>query len=240
MKQVLHTAKFEVRFVESGKLLEKAKRLRHKVFFKKDGLDEDQFDPFCTHTVVIEKNTEKVIGTYRLLLGSNALRNRGFYSETEFNLEKIKKNCRGELLEMGRACVDSFYRGAPIINLLWRSIISFVDEHHVKYIFGCSSIDNPDPKNIGKIFKFFKANAFSPEEFRVFPLAGKEYPYQREVEFPSTRELIDLIPSLVRGYLKIGAFSCGAPVWDKEFDTADFFMLINTAKLNSLYRDKFS
>jgi putative hemolysin len=37
----------------------------------------------------------------------------------------------------------------------------------------------------------------------------------------------------------MGAFVCGEPVWDRKFDTADFFLMLDTIKMNPIYRDKF-
>jgi putative hemolysin len=45
-------------------------------------------------------------------------------------------------------------------------------------------------------------------------------------------------PSLVRSYLKFGAFVCGEPVLDEEFGTVDFFMLLEMDKISSAYADR--
>jgi putative hemolysin len=226
---------FEVLLIERGELLDKALTLRQKVFFNATGSDRDEFDKFCTHIVAIEKNTKAVVGTYRLLLGSVAAKNVGFYSETEFDLSNIKKNCRGQLLEMGRACVDLAYRRYPIINLMWNKILSYINDNKVKYVLGCASVDNPSPENIGKIFKFLKEAAFSTEAFRVYPLEGKKYPYSENIKSCSTTEALRLMPSLIKSYLKIGAVICAEPVWDKIFNTADFFMLLDMKRANLSY-----
>jgi len=238
-RKLVDIHKFETVIVEDGRFLEKAQVLRRKVFFKEAGKDEDRFDKFCQHLVVIEKRTKNIVGTYRLFLRSVAEETIGFYSETEFDLKNIKKNCRGELLEIGRACVDETYRKYPIINLMWKAIISYIEEYKVKFVFGCASIDNPSPQNVGKIFRFFKERYFSSSRLRVHPLAGKRYPYIDNIKDITETEIMELLPSLIKGYLKMGAIVCGDPAWDKTFNTADFFMLLNTKKINITYRSKF-
>jgi putative hemolysin len=235
--------RFKVLLVRNDRLLTEAQSLRQKVFFKTQGKDEDKFDKFCTHLVVIDKNINKAVGTYRLLLGSVAKKNLGFYSQEEFDLRNINKNCKGQLLEMGRACVDASYRKFPIINLMWKEIISFVAKNEVTYIFGCASIDEPSPEKIGVLLKYFQKRHFSPDKFRVYPLEGKAYPYARNTALLKTdkdKEILKFVPSLIYGYLRMGAHVCSEPVWDKEFNTADFFMLLDTAKMNAFYKKKFS
>jgi putative hemolysin len=43
------------------------------------------------------------------------------------------------------------------------------------------------------------------------------------------------LPSLIKGYLRLGAVVCGPPALDCEFGTADFFILMDMQKLNSSY-----
>ena len=36
------------------------------------------------------------------------------------------------------------------------------------------------------------------------------------------------IPALLRGYLRLGAWICGEPAYDPEFNVADFYVLLTT------------
>ena len=238
MKNSLDLHKFKVIIVQGGRYLEKAQFLRRKVFFQDTKKDEDEFDRFCKHAVVIDRETNEVVGTYRLLLRSVAEKAIGFYSETEFDMSNIKKNCKGELLEMGRACVDEAYRKYPIINLIWKAILSYLRANEVKYIFGCASVDHPNPQKVGEIFKFFKSNCFSSPALRTQPLKHKSYPYLKDAPDIDEKEIMGLLPSLIKIYLKMGALVCGEPVWDKIFDTADFFMILDVQKMNLSYVNK--
>ena len=230
---------FNTQFIKSGVFLEKAQTLRHRVFFENSGKDEDTFDEFCKHLIVIEKDTKKVVGTYRLLLASVAKKHAGFYSETQFNLSNIKKHCRGELLELGRSCVDPDYRKYPILALMWKEIIRLIDKKDVRYVFGCASVDKPTPQKIGKIFSYFKNNYFSPSLFRTHPLEDKIYPYDAGIKNIKDQEVRYTLPTLIKGYLKMGATICSEPAWDRDFDTADFFMLLRTSKINRAFKKKF-
>ncbi len=111
---------------------------------------------------------------------------------------------------------------------MWKEIVSFMQEHRVKYIFGCSSIENPSPAKVGKILNYLKIHHFSPPDFRVAPLVGKRYPYQDNCRYQGNVQL----PSLLKNYLSLGAWVCGDPAWDKHFNTADLFTLLEVKRLN--------
>jgi len=239
-RESLESNNFDIQLVKDKFLLDKVQYLRGRVFFDKEEKDEDVFDEFCDHLAVVDKRNGLVVGTYRLLLSSVAAKHQGFYSETEFDLANIKKNCSGELLEMCRACVLESYRKYHIINLLWKEIISYFAKYKVRYVFGCPSIENPSPQTIGKIFNFFKENYFAPESFRVEPLKNKIYHYDKNTQVKSPTEAYRLLPSLIRGYLKMGAVACSEPAWDKDFGTADFFMLLDTSRMNEAYKMRFT
>lgn len=229
---------FQVIFVRNSKFLEKAQALRNKVFFDKPGKDIDKFDKFCRHLVVVKKKTGDVAGTYRLLPGKIAKKTVGFYSESEFDLSNIRKNCRGNLLEMGRACVDNTYRAHPVINLMWKKLLDYYSKNKIRYVFGCASINEPSPDKIGALFKFFRKKYFAPPNFRVRPLKEKRYPYATRAKLKEA-DVLKFIPSLVKGYLRMGAYVCSEPVWDKDFNTADFFLLLDTRKINRVYSKRF-
>ena len=84
-------ADFEVKIATEPSEIERAQRLRFQVFnielnkglksSYKRGLDVDEFDPFCDHLLVRDLKSGDIVGTYRLLLGSQARQHIGFYSE---------------------------------------------------------------------------------------------------------------------------------------------------------------
>lgn len=239
MKDSQVSDRFKICFAKDSVLLDKIKYLRGRIFFNKDAKDEDEFDQFCEHLAVIDTHSANVIGTYRLLPGSVAKKHIGFYSETEFDLGNIKKNCKGELLEMSRACVLPSYRKYQIINLLWKELLSYFAANNVAYVFGCPSIERPCPETIGKLFAFLKEKHFAPKQFMVYPLKDKTYHFTKDIKNYSQKEIVKLLPSLIRGYLKMGAAVCGMPAWDQEFGTADFFMMLDTKLINNNYRERF-
>ena len=72
----------------------------------------DRFGAYSDHLPVIDHGhsaSDKVVGTYRLLRHSVADARGGFHSTWEYEIDAIVTH-PGELLELGRSCVDPTYR----------------------------------------------------------------------------------------------------------------------------------
>ena len=240
---------FEIKITRNQDEIREAQRLRFEVFnleMKKGlgssyerGLDFDDFDSICDHLLVRERTQRRVVGTYRLLLGSEARRHFGFYSEREFNLENIKK-LSGELLELGRSCAHKDYRDKALIHLMWQAIADYVKNHQVRYLFGCASVPTTDARKAGEFFSLIKEKCYAPDEFRVHPLPEKSLAGLEETLEIADRESLFLrLPSLIKGYLRVGALLCGPPALDLEFGTTDFFLLLDVNQASAEYLQRF-
>jgi putative hemolysin len=47
------------------------------------------------------------------------------------------------------------------------------------------------------------------------------------------------VPPLVKGYLRAGAYVCGEPAWDPDFNTADLFLLLPVNRISKRYARHF-
>jgi len=240
---------FEIKITRDPDEIHEAQKLRFEVFnleMKKGlkesyqrGLDVDRFDSVCDHLIVRERNQRRVVGTYRLLLGSEARKHSGFYSEQEFNLENIKK-LDGELLELGRSCAHKDYRDRALIHLMWQTIAEYVKNHQVHYLFGCASFPTTNPGEVGQSIALIKEKYYAPEKFRVEPVPGMRLTDLREdVEIADREELFFRLPSLIKGYLRVGALLCGPPALDLEFGTTDLFLLLDVNRASDEYLRRF-
>src|SRR5574341_17477 len=134
-------SKFSIKITRDRSEIREAQGLRFEVFnleMKKgleasyrQGLDIDAYDPVCEHLIVRDVDNRKVVGTYRLLLGSEARSHFGFYSEREFRLDNIKK-LSGESLELGRSCAHKDYRDKALVSSMWDAIADYVKKHNVR------------------------------------------------------------------------------------------------------------
>ena len=242
-------SEFEIKITTDADEIREAQRLRFQVFnleMKKGlqasyerGLDVDDFDPYCDHLIVRDVKSGEVVGTYRLLLGSQADKNIGFYSEREFDLERIK-NLDGELLELGRSCARKDFRDKALIPLMWEAIARYVKSHGVRYLFGCGSLYTTNAQEVSGCFSLLKKKYYAGEAFRVYPLDGCRFDgITDDLRVGDEAASFLKLPSLINGYLRLGAVVCGPPALDREFGTADFLVLLDIHKLSSEYLRRF-
>ncbi|MBX3605082.1 MAG: GNAT family N-acetyltransferase [Piscinibacter sp.] len=225
-----------------------AQRLRWRVFADEmgarlsppagtlPGLDADMFDPFCEHllvrTVATDRQPAQVVGTYRVLTPAAARLVGGLYSETEFDLTRLRP-LRGSMAELGRSCVDPQWRSGAVILLLWASLAEFMHRNGLRLMIGCASVPMRDGGHTAaSLWQLLRRTHLAPIERQVRPrlaLPVDELRGDLEVE----------APPLIKGYLKCGAKVLGAPAWDPDFGTADLPMMLDLADLPPAYRRRF-
>jgi putative hemolysin len=238
-------ADFEVKIATEPRDVELAQRLRFQVFnvelnkglksSYERGLDIDEFDPFCDHLLVRDLKSGDVVGTYRMLRGSQARQHIGFYSEKEFDLSRIKL-LDGELMELGRSCARKDFRDRALIPLMWEAIAEQVKKHQVRYLFGCGSLYTTEVGEVSAMFSMLKNKYYAPDAYRVFPIEECKFKHLTDdASISDEPALFQKLPSLIKGYLRIGALVCGPPALDAEFGTADFFLLLDFGSLRDEY-----
>jgi putative hemolysin len=72
----------------------------------------------------------------------------------------------------------------------------------------------------------------APLEYRVQPRCP--LPLDRLAPAPAAR-----LPALLKGYLHAGAYVCGDPAWDPDFNTADLLLLLPMASANGRHARHF-
>ncbi len=235
-----------VKTAENARELHEALRLRHDVFLeellhkrRKSKLDVDHFDRRCDHLLIIDKRSNKLIGTYRL---QSSLFTRRWYTATEFHMKQIRK-LPGNKLELGRACVHPDFRNGVTIALLWEGIHAYMLASDTRYMFGCSSIKTMDKDEIGHIYNYLKQQNHLTDELKVRPkgkyrIFGLHRHLKKHPRFHSNIEAADItgkIPGLLQSYLKVGAKVCGRPALDKSFRCIDFLTLLDVTELRQQY-----
>jgi putative hemolysin len=195
------------------------------------GLDSDPFDEFCDHLLVEHQPSGEIIGTYRLQTGRTAAVRRGYYSEQEFDFRPLE-SLRGEMLELGRACVHQQHRNLIVLGLLWKGIARYAEEHAARYLCGCSSITSQDPREGASAYASLYRKYLVGPQWRTSPLPAFE------CALDQLTEETPKIPKLLRAYLSLGAKICGPPALDKQFKTIDFLTLLDLESLPALVRSR--
>lgn len=254
--QGLRLGRLEVRIAKDTKEVQEAQRLRYRVFYEEMGakatpdiaasqMDFDSLDKFCDHLIVIDHNTgdlpPTVIGTYRLVRRDAAKRHGGFYSSSEYDISRLVAY-PGEILEVGRSCVAPDFRNRPTMQLLWRGIADYIAAYGIDILFGCASLPGTDPKALAVPLTYLY----------YYHLAA---PYLRTVALPhryvdmrlmnpsdvdpekglSQMPPLNLLPPLLKGYLRLGGFVGDGAVVDEQFNTTDVCVIVKTDLIAQKY-----
>jgi len=229
------STRYEARVVRDRALIRQAQALRYRVFAQEMGarrgpaagcgLDEDRFDAHCEHLIVHDVDAGRVVGTYRILAPDAARRAGGYHAEGQFNLEQLEV-LRGRMVEVGRACVDPDYRASAVMLLLWSSLGRYLIESGHDYVMGSASVGLDDGGHTAaSVFRAVSEKHMSPEDYRALP--------RQRLALETLRDTLPVaMPPLLRGYLNLGAWVCGEPALDPDFNCADLPILLPLARMN--------
>lgn len=226
-----------------------AQRLRHAVFAGEMGAilantvpghDVDLFDDYCEHLLVRDAVTHDVIGTYRVLTPAQARRVGSFYSDTEFDLTRLR-GLRESMVELGRSCVHRDHRHGGVIMALWGALGEFMVRNRLDTMIGCASI----PMNLEGPHGMVgggHAAASIWRQVREKHLASIEFHVRPRLPLP-VDQLDDTLdvepPALIKGYLRLGSKVLGPPAWDPDFNAADLPLMMRLQDLPARYRKHF-
>ena len=158
-----------------------------------------------------------------------------FYSADEFDLSLIEA-FPGNILELGRSCIDIPYRNKKTMQLLWKGIANYVFENDIALMFGCASLHGTNPAKLTLALSYLFHYHIAPPHLR-----GRALP-DRYVEMNlMPKEQINLVrglasvPPLVKGYLRLGGFIGEGAVIDHQFNTTDVFITVKTDEITDKY-----
>jgi putative hemolysin len=235
----------EVAWARHQDEVREAQRLRFDVFAKEMGArlttpipghDIDLFDDFCEHLLVREPQTRQVIGTDRVLTPAQAQRVGGTYSDTEFDLTRLRP-LRSRMVELGRSCVHPDHRYGGVIMALWSALAGFMVRNQLDTMIGCASIPMlcngvASGDAAASIWRQVRETHLAPIEYHVRPrLPLPVAPFEGALRVEP--------PALIKGYLRLGARVLGPPAWDPDFNTADLPLLMRLGDLHPRYRRHF-
>ena len=232
----------ELKIIDNtDQLMHKVKKLRYESFFgesDKVKYDSDEFDKLCDHLVAIDKSIsdDYVVGTYRLLLKPKFVKSQKFYSQTEFNISKLTKKKSLTLLEAGRSCVHKNYRDGSVIKLLWRGLATYIVKNQVDIVFGCASFPSSNHNLFRNQLSYLKHYHSSPKYLKTKPLWKLKVKFKTiDKKLLNSNEEFRKLPPLIKAYIRVGAFVGSGAIVDKEFDTTDVLIVLETKKMLKKY-----
>ena len=239
-----------VRIAASPDEVDAAQALRYRIFFEEMGAtpteearlsrrDRDMFDAAANHLLVVDHEIgpgpEGVVGTYRLIQQAGADAVGGFYSAAEYDISRIT-GFPGQILELGRSCVDPRYRGRAVMQLLWRGIAAYVFHYQIDLLFGCASLIGTNPDALATELTYLYGHHLAPPALR--PRARPErYVDMRRLDPAAIdpRRANQMLPPLIKGYLRIGACVGDGAVVDPQFNTTDVAIVVKTDMITDKY-----
>ncbi len=248
---------FEVRLTRTKEERRQVRQLRYRVFVEEEGAsateeqknlreEYDSYDRFAEYLGVFHEG--RVVGTYRIINRDAAEKMGGFYTETEFDISKIKKS-GANIVEMSRACVAPEYReNALVMRLLWAGLGEYIMRHKIGIVFGVASWTGTNPAESAQAISYLYYNHLSPLRLRATVESTKLAPGVNpkltrmnilpEVFVDANIARRQMTP-LVKGYLRINATFGRGVFIDKPFNSYDVFVMLRTKDMDALYRKHF-
>ena len=248
---------FEVRLTRSKEERRQVRQLRYDVFVEEEGAsateeqralreEYDSYDRFAEYMAVFHNG--RVVGTYRIIDRRAAEKMDGFYTESEFNISKIKKY-RGNIAEMSRACVEKSYRdNGLVMRLLWAGLGEMIVRRKIGIVFGVASFVGTNPARSAQAISYLYYNHLTPSRLRatvvpekfaegVNPKLGRMNILPRD--FVDAADARAEMTPLIKGYLRLGATFGRGVFIDAPFNTYDVFVMLETRKMDAAYQKHF-
>lgn len=244
-----------IRLAEDASEIRAAQALRYRVFYESMAAkptpemaaaqrDFDSFDDFCDHLLVFDEERGSgagaVVGTYRVMRREGAARRGQFYSSDEYEIDNLIAY-PGEILELGRSCVDPTYRNGATMQLLWRGIAEYVFYYDISIMFGCASLPGTDPQDLRMPLAYLYHHHLAPPALRARALPERYVAMDLlppdQVKIAEARQAL---PPLIKGYLRLGGFVGDGAVVDPDFGTTDVCVVVKTDLVTEKYRRHYS
>lgn len=262
-KRLLVSKNYEVFLAEAEwipNILQEIGRLREITFREvgegtNNATDLDKFDSYYHHMFLWDGDSKKIVGAYRMGLGSQIYARfgiDGFYLQDLFRFEPELYDMMSKSIEMGRAFIIKEYQQRPMpLFLLWKGIVHTTLRHpEHKYLIGGVSISNKFSEfSKSLMIEFMKSNYYDPyiaqyinpkKEYKVkLKDADKDFIFdETEADLNKFDKLIDEVepgslrlPVLIKKYIKQNAKVVAFNV-DPLFNNAvDGLMYIRIADL---------
>lgn len=243
----------EVRLTRDDEEVWQCQRLRHCVFLEARGLshlsdvfkepiDQDKYDAFCDHMIVVDHDTGgQIIGTYRLLGQEESIATGGFYSSAYFETERlVQRKPSKRFLELGRSCVLPEYRTKRTVELLWQGIWNYCKQRRFDVLIGSASLASPIPENHATELSFLNYYCLAGADWAVSarPLRFQSMRLMPEISI-DTRLAFSLLPPLLKGYLRVGAKVGNGCVIDPELGTTVIMIVLPMECIAARYAQHF-
>ena len=206
-------------------------RFRQKIFRKgKPGLDIDKYDDRCHHFMLHDQKSGDLVCVFRALLFKKNKEIYDCYSSQFYDLKSLQ-GLNGNMLEVGRFCLDENNKDPNILRLAWNSISRFILQENVKIIFGCTSFEGVDETNHFQAFALLKEKYLTSIAIQPIEGVDRVFEYAKDLKAKHLDHFLAFknLPPLLRLYLKLGAKVSNSAIVDYDLRTIHVFTLYHNS-----------
>lgn len=227
--------RYRAREAETPADIGAAQRLRHLAFHGDvtgAGVDADAFDAICTHVLIEEVASGRLVCCFRVLPLSDGAEIGRSYSAQFYGLASLGAFA-GPMAEMGRFCIHPQARDPDIPRVAWAAMTRFVDENRIGMLFGCSSFKGTDAALYADAFAMLSARHLAPRRWwpRIKAPSVVRFAQRWRRRPADARRAMLGTPPLLRSYLAMGGWVSDHAVIDRQMNTLHVFTGLEIAAI---------
>lgn len=241
-----------VRLAATPEEIIEAQRLRYRVFYRELAanpevdalmveLDKDTYDDYAEHLLVFENET--LIATSRLIRNDTLPADKGFYTESEFDISGLRAEYPSGLLEIGRTCVEADNRRSAAMQVMWSGFAVYCFHHNIGALFGCGSFHSSDIEEHRYALAWMHKHHLAPAAWRprvinehFTPIDAELLPAEHAARAACQADARrPKLPSLIKGYLRLGGMIGDGAFLDHQFNTTDICIIVPRAAVSERY-----
>lgn len=225
-------ARYVARQADGPGDVRRAQGLRAQGFGRADGIDHDAFDEICTHVLVEDRMTGRLVCCFRVLILSAGREIGQSYSAQFYDLAALA-GFEGRMAEVGRFCLAPDLTDPDILRIAWAELTRLVDAADVGMLFGCSSFKGIRGEVYRDSFAMLCARHLAPRKWQPRVKARHVFPFARALQRhrPDPREAMRHMPPLLRTYLGMGGWVSDHAVIDRDLGTLHVFTGVEVAAI---------
>ncbi len=239
----INSNRYTIKIADTENHVEAALKLRYEVFKEElnrdfefnEQRDKDEFDDQSHHLIVLENDTDTVVGTYRLQTYEQAISGNGFVSEKRFHLEQFSDGILENAVEVGRACIRKEHRSGRVLFLLWKGFAGYLTHFEKRYLFGYAALEPGRPEVAINTYHHLKTHGFIHPKQQI----DVKDAFRIDSDSNVSQNFEVDIPPLFQNYLDVGCYVCGKPSFNKESQLAHFLILLDIENISDRTRKLF-
>lgn len=222
---------YEARLANTDAEVRAAQQLRHRSLYLEQGghpghyqalaaADIDEWDECAYHVIVVCRSApHAIVGTLRLTPSQSLSPRQRFYTEHAFDISPLRQHY-DKLLELSRFCIAPDHRQGGILRLIWKYTSQLIIDNHIELLLGCASFPGTDPKLHGASLSYLYRTHVAPRGLSPTPVVDN---HCELADFSACASAsgspLRRLPTLLRGYIKLGAKVSRTAIVDPVFNT---------------------